>query len=77
MKNFKSKMEFKLHCLEMDEIITQQIVNADNKNKLVCKCAQNLDERKYLENLSWEFDGISTFGGNKSYQMVKLFTPKN
>ena len=70
-------MEFKLYCLKMDEKLTQQKVNTDNKNKLVCKCAQNLDERRYLEDLSWKFDGISTFGGHKAYQMVKLFTPKN
>jgi hypothetical protein len=77
MKNFNSKMEFKLYCLKMDEQFTQQLVDADNKNKLVCKCAQNVEERRYLEDLSWKFDGISTFGGNKAYQMVKLFTPNN
>lgn len=75
--NFTSKTEFEIYCLQKDEESTQQIVNRENKNKMVTKCAQNLDEKKYLESLSWKFQRISISGKNKAFQMVKLFQPIN
>jgi len=77
MKNFTSKIEFDIYCLQKDEESTQQIVNRENKNKMVTKCVQNSEQKKYLESLSWKFVRISVSGKNKAYQMVKLFEPIN